>query len=230
MKILDLFCCAGGASSGYFRAGFEVVGVDINPQPNYPYTFVQGDAIEFLIKYGKDFDAIHASPPCQHYTKLKTLSVARNGNNSYGSHPELIEPVRALLQNSGKPYIIENVPGAPLINPISLSGSQFGLKTQRKRNFECSFSVDLSSLPPRTKMQTPSVGRGVGPDGSISICGNGGVKGLKSVDIPLVWSNALGGVSWMTRAEMAECIPPAYTEFLGIQLMNHIIRIQQDNN
>ena len=204
---------------GYHRAGFEVIGVDISPHPNYPFSFVHGDALEYLKEHGHKFDVIHASPPCQHYSKARSLSAARNGGK-YGEHPDLVGPVREMLKRIGKPYIIENVAGAPLENPISLYGSQFGLKTQRHRRFECSFPVETASLPPFKKMQTPSAGNGCGPDGSISICGSGGVRGLTSKTILTTWSDALGGVDWMTRQEMAECVPPAYTEFIGRQAIS----------
>jgi DNA (cytosine-5)-methyltransferase 1 len=219
MKLLDLYCCAGGAAKGYADAGFDIVGVDINPQPNYPYKFIQADAIEYLTAHGKEFDLIHAYPPCQKYSKIQNLAKARN-QGGYGEHPDLIAPTRKALVANGKPYIIENVVGAPLINPFSLSGSQFGLKTQRQRNFETSFEVDLSELPLKFKMKTPAAGNGVGVDGSISICGSGGVRGLNSKTILTTWSTALGGVDWMTRQEMAECIPPAYTKFIGEAFKN----------
>ena len=113
MRLLDLFCGAGGAAMGYHRAGFEVVGIDIAPQPNYPFEFVQADAMEFPLD---GFDAIHASPPCQAYTALAT-----------GKHPRLIEPMRERLASSGVPWVIENVVGAPLRQPVLLCGSMFGL-------------------------------------------------------------------------------------------------------
>ena len=132
----------GGASAGYAKAGFEVVGVDIEPQPNYPYTFIQADAIEFLKTADlSEFDAIHASPPCQKHSRAKYLSLARNGGK-YGDHKDFIAETRKLLQKSKKPYIIENVVGAPLINPISLCGTQFkNIYTQRKRIFESNVNL-----------------------------------------------------------------------------------------
>ena len=141
-KILDLFCKAGGAAKGYYDAGFDVVGVDIVPQPNYPYDFICMDAIEFLKTQDlSKFDAIHASPPCQAHSKCRQLSEARN-NGKYGEHKDFIAVTRELLDKIGKPYIIENVDGAPLINPIALYGSQFNnLYTQRKRLFESRLSV-----------------------------------------------------------------------------------------
>lgn len=221
-KILDLFCKAGGAGKGYYDAGFEVVGVDIVPQPNYPYEFIQMDAIEFLKTQDlSKFDAIHASPPCQAHSKCRQLSEARN-NGSYGEHKDFIASTRELLEKIGKPYIIENVEGAPLVNPIALYGSQFdNLYTQRKRLFESNITLAL----PEKKMKrhkTPTAGNGVGEDGWISICGSGGVRGMNAKQIVLYWGFALGGIDWMTRAELAEAIPPAYTEFLGKQLVAHL--------
>lgn len=176
-KLLDLFCGAGGCSAGYVQAGFEVVGVDINPQPNYPYRFIQANALEILKdkEFIGQFDAIHASPPCQAYSRARELSKARN-NGKYGNHPDLIAPTRELLLKTGKAYVIENVPGSPLINPIKLFGSQFkNLYTQRERWFESNVPLREPDEPPR-KMKTPSAGNGIGEDGSISICGSGGVK------------------------------------------------------
>ena len=223
MKILDLFCKAGGAGMGYKLAGFnEIVGVDIEPQPNYPFEFVCMDALEFLKTQDlTTFDAIHASPPYQAHSKCKTLSIARN-KGQYGEHEDFIGRTRELLEQIGKPYIIENVEGAPLINPISLYGSQFeNLYTQRRRLFESNIKL----TPPEKKMQrhkTPTAGNGIGEDGFISICGSGGVRGMNAKQIVLYWGFALGGIDWMTRAELAEAIPPKYTEFLGKQLIEHI--------
>src|SRR5690606_38371919 len=137
MRILDLFCKAGGCSVGYHRAGFEVIGVDIDPQPNYPFEFIQADAIETLKSMlrndnklaGYTFDAIHASPPCQKYSGIQGLAVARNGG--YKDHVDLVEPTRTLITDSGLPYVIENVVGAPIHNPVTLCGSMFGLKVYR---------------------------------------------------------------------------------------------------
>lgn len=121
--LLDLYCCQGGAGMGYHRAGFRVVGVDTKPQPRYPFEFVQADALAFLEKHGPYFDAVHASPPCQAFTTLRHLPTSR-------SHPNLIPATRELLDSLGKPYVIENVPGAPLLNPVVLCGTMFDLRTR----------------------------------------------------------------------------------------------------
>jgi DNA (cytosine-5)-methyltransferase 1 len=222
-KILDLFCKAGGAAKGYHMAGFFVYGIDIENQPNYPFVFQKCDAIAALKvkRFIDSFDAIHASPPCQFYSKARALSKARN-NGIYGEHPDYISIVRELLKETGKPYIIENVSGAPLINPIKLYGSQFkNIYTQRERWFESNIPLKEPEEP-KSKMKTPSAGNGIGEDGSISICGSGGVKGLNSQQIRLYWGFAMGGIDWMTRNELAEAIPPAYTEFIGKQLIEYL--------
>ena len=118
---------------GYSRAGFEVVGVDIAAQPRYPFEFIQGDAIEYVKEHGHEYDAIHASPPCQAYTNAQ--KIMRN------DHPELLEPTREALNATGLPWVIENVPGAPLIEPIELCGGMFGLRTYRHRLFESSHAL-----------------------------------------------------------------------------------------
>lgn len=219
MVILDLFCKAGGCSAGYVRAGFEIVGVDIEPQPNYPFKFIQMDAIEFLRTSDlSEFDAIHASPPCQKYSRVQSLGKARNG--SYKEHPDLVDPTRDLLIKIGKPYIIENVVGAPLINPITLCGSMFDLKVYRHRLFETNFRVNVPQHTPH-RDQTPSAGNGISPKGFISVCGTGGVKGMTAKEIISYWSYAMG-IDWMNRKELAQAIPPAYTEFIGKQLMTYL--------
>src|SRR5690606_26563980 len=123
MRILDLFCGQGGAAVGYHMAGFEVIGVDIDPQPRYPFEFHQGDALEYLAKHGGEFDAIHASPPCQAYSRATT-------SGTRGNHPRMIAPLRSALGILGKPYVSENVEGAPLISPVRLCGSMFDLEAQ----------------------------------------------------------------------------------------------------
>ena len=131
VRLLDLFCGAGGAAMGYSRAGFtDIVGVDITPQKHYPFTFVQGDALEYLAEHGGEFDVIHASPPCQGYSRTRHLPWLRGKR-----HPLLIPAVRAALQASGKPYVIENVGDAPL-RGVVLCGEMFGLPYRRLRVFE----------------------------------------------------------------------------------------------
>ena len=147
-KLLDLFCGGGGCSMGYHLAGFEVVGVDINPQKRYPFEFHQEGALTYLRQYGHEFDAIHASPPCQCHSVLRHLP-----SFNPAKHEDLIESTRRLLQASGKPYVMENVPGAPLRNPFTLCGTMFGLRTEcgaelrRHRLFETNWFDDLLEVP-----------------------------------------------------------------------------------
>jgi DNA (cytosine-5)-methyltransferase 1 len=201
-KLLDLFCCAGGAARGYQMAGFHVTGIDNRPQPRYAGdAFVQADALEYVAEHGHEFDAIHASPPCQGYSKARKLQ----GNHN----PMLIEPIRELLRASGKPYVIENVKGAPLQNAIMLVGSMFGLRTMRPRLFECSFAMPFmlaySPSARHAKMgRPPKDGEYVHAVGHMS-------------NVPYC-ANAMG-IDWMVQGELAEAIPPAYTEWIGHHLM-----------
>jgi DNA (cytosine-5)-methyltransferase 1 len=195
---------------GYHLAGFEVVGVDIAPQKRYPFQFIQADALEYLAAHGHEFDAIHASPPCQAY------SVMKNPNPEYCKpHPELIEPVRDLLISTGKPYIIENVVGAPLIKPIMLCGSQFGLKVYRHRLFEVNYpAIGLPHYPHRDKTPKGGTrGNNISPKGFICMTGD-------FSNVP--YARFASKIDWMIRDEMAEAIPPAFTQFLGGQLMLHL--------
>ena len=206
MKLLDLFCCAGGAGAGYHAAGFEVVGVDINPQPRYPFEFHQGDALQYLLEHWREFDAFHASPPCQAFTLAQRIQ----GNE----HPDFITSTRAAFQLIGRPWVIENVVGSPLINPITLCGAMFpGLGVYRHRLFESSHPISAPAHPEHvakvTKMGRPPV------DGEfMHVVGNfaGVAKAREAM-----------GIDWMVRDELREAIPPAYTEHIGRQLLGHLI-------
>ena len=224
-KCLDLFCGGGGAAKGYLDAGFEVTGIDIEKR-NYPYEFMQADVLYILEceDFIKEFDFIHASPPCQAYSKLKNLS---NNKAAWKErHPELIEPVREKLkyynEKYGIPYIIENVEGAPLINPIKLYGSQFpNMFTQRPRLFESNLNLKAPDIPKRN-MQTGSLNT-IGPTGAVSICGTHPLKGLNLEQTRLYYAIAIGGdCSWMTLEELTQCIPPCYTNFLGKQVIDNL--------
>lgn len=202
---------------GYHLAGFDVVGVDIEPQPNYPFKFIRGDALEYLAECGGCYDAIAASPPCQAFSRVQSLGAARNG--SYPVHADLIEPTRLLLEDWGKPYVIENVEGAPLHNPAMLCGSMFpSLRVYRHRLFETNW---LLMTPPHSPHRdtTPPAGNGLSPKGYISVCGSGGVKGMNSAQILKTWQEAMD-IDWMNRRELAQAIPPAYTFFIGSQLID----------
>ena len=219
-RLLDLFCGAGGAGAGYARAGFEVVGVDIKPQPNYPFQFVQGDALEVLAGVGEwfrgwveTFDVIHASPPCQTHVKGLAAVNARLGRQM--RHRDLIAPVRDALIASGKPYVIENVPGAPLIDPVRLCGTSFGLPLRRHRLFESSVPL-LVPLCAHGAFTEPMFWTSWRPNGerrratTVQVYGNGGEAGE--------WRAAMQ-IEWMTNPELKEAIPPAYTELIGAQLL-----------
>lgn len=239
-RLLDLYCCAGGAAMGYHRAGFDVYGVDINPQPRYPFAFHQGDALEVLaaLTAGKsviftrpdgstealileDFAAIHASPPCQRYTRAASLPT------NPIEHPDLLAPTRDALDALDLPYIIENVPESPMQNYVTLCGSEFGLvaadrdgvmvQLRRHRQFEsniwlwgaggCNHDPDMVTASifgwgggmHHDRRDDPERAKGYIPHDKVAA--------------------ALLGIDWMKKREMSESIPPAYTEFIGRQLM-----------
>jgi DNA (cytosine-5)-methyltransferase 1 len=199
MRILDLFCGAGGASMGYHQAGHEVVGVDINKQKHYPFEFIQADALTVDLS---DFDAIHASPPCQEYTNLKKLHQDRE-------YPDLIDPIRERLIGAGVPYIIENVMGAPLRDPLKLCGSMFDLEVRRHRLFETNFTVPQPSCD--HKKQGHVIGVYGHPGGRSARRGPGrGAKNGNAED----WRRAMG-IDWMVVRELSQAIPPAYTRYIG---------------
>lgn len=215
--LLDLFCGAGGAAMGYARAGFDVIGVDIAPQPHYPFRFLQGEALEvarrILVNSPVPVAAIHASPPCQRHNKL-----AKGTKNSYANHPELIAPTRGLLAASGVPYVIENVVGAPLDGPVELCGEMFGLGVIRHRLFETNWALSPPAhVPHRGRCKRREHGqRYDGP--YFGVYGHGGGKDGSVAD----WQAAMG-VDWMpVRRELTEAIPPAYTAYIGRQLMTHL--------
>jgi DNA (cytosine-5)-methyltransferase 1 len=270
-RLLDLFCGAGGAAMGYHRAGFDVVGVDIRPQPNYPFAFWQADALDVLGEWAddgepvevgeacheqvsdfvggagvgvggfdvqvdedlaghvapllgaahspkpafrvKDFDAIHASPPCQVHSAL-----AWHPQNRAAEHPDLIPQTRGLLQATGLPYVIENVVGAPLTDPVTICGASLGLDVKRHRLFETSF---MAMAPPcgcggwRPKQFEVWRHGHVIRTSSVPVYGTGGGKAAEH------WPVAMG-IDWMTRAELSQAIPPAYTELIGHQLLAQV--------
>jgi DNA (cytosine-5)-methyltransferase 1 len=197
---------------GYHRAGFEVVGVDITPQPHYPFEFHQADALQFITDHGHEFDVIHASPPCQAYSQTKSLPNAKQ-------HPALIETTRRALKSTGRPYVIENVIGAPLHNPITLCGLTFDLHVFRHRVFE-TIPWMLSPPHPSHKGHTTGTHRYPYKGDMYEVCGNGGGKGSLRQ-----WSHAMG-IDWMTRHELTQAIPPAYTQWIGEQLIYAIRNTQ----
>lgn len=209
--LLDLFCGAGGASVGYHRAGFDVVGVDIAPQPRYPFEFVQADAIEFFhttLWDLSDWDAIHASPPCQGFSDLRHMHNAR-------THADLLTPIRARLRASGLPYVIENVEGAPMSNYIVLCGTSFGLgwrdaELRRHRRFELSHAPLMVPQCAHERRRVIGVYGGHGRDRR---------RMHNTQDYPTEARREAMGIDWMTGAELSQAIPPAYTEWIGKQLI-----------
>lgn len=212
MRVLDLYSKAGGASAGYYNAGFiEVVGVDIAKQRRYPFTFIQADALEVLADkaFVSNFDFIHASPPCQTHSATKHL---RNAQGKSTSKVDLIPQTRELLIASGKPFVIENVPGAPLINPVQLCGSAFGLKVRRHRLFESNLALT------GTQCFHKSQGRPVGVYGSMRDNIPNGGRTAHSIEE----AREAMGIDWMLWAELVEAIPPAFTQHLGQQIITQL--------
>lgn len=189
---------------GYHRAGFEVVGVDINPQPHYPFEFIQHDALALEMDFMRSFDAIHASPPCQAHSIASKIHGVR--------HASLVAKARDMLQSTALPYAIENVVGAPLISPLMLCGTMFGLKVYRHRLFECSWLV----LHP---MHSPHRDKGLSENNQISKNGFVTVAGHFG---NIQYARQAMGIDWMNQKELAQAIPPAYTEFIGRQLIDYL--------
>lgn len=226
MRILDLFCCEGGAAYGYNKAGFEVIGVDLEPQPLYPYAFHWGDALQLLrdlllsdmfgtpVKIAgtdyalSDFDAIHASPPCQAYSTITP---------DKSKHPELIAPVRELLIETGLPYVIENVAGArkELVDPVMLCGSSLGLKVRRHRFFESNMSLTSPACNHRGQGSPIGV---YGSHGDLKehFRPDGSRRGRKARDVHE--AREVMGMPWATWRGCAEAVPPAYAEHIGRQI------------
>ena len=205
MRLLDLYCGAGGAGVGYHRAGWEVTGWDIDPQPNYPFEFHQGDALALSIDYLTTFDLIHTSPPCQASTALT------KGTNKGREYPQLIPATRQTLESAGVPYVIENVQGAPVRRDLTLCGEMFGLEVIRHRYFELGGWSATQPPHPRHRGRIAGWRHGTYYAGPyLAVYGEGGGKG----SVP-EWQRAMG-IDWTdNRKEIAEAIPPAYTEFIG---------------
>ncbi len=215
-RLLDLFCCAGGSAVGYARAGFDVTGVDIEKQPNYPFTFFQADVMDLPMWFLHGFDVIHASPPCQSYS----VTAKRTGNGH--AWPRLVEPLREKLEKSGRPWVIENVIGAPLDSPIMLCGTMFpGLRVIRHRLFES--DVRLPSPPSHGRhplvhtldRRKNHYGKTNEWDDFVQVTGGGNCTIAAARDAM--------GIDWpMTKREINESIPPAYTRFVGDALLIRI--------
>lgn len=221
-KLLDLCCCAGGAAMGYHQSGFKVTGVDIKKQPNYPFKMVVADAVAYLRKHGHKYDAFHASPPCQKWSC--STSLAQSKGKEY---PDIIAPIRDELEKLGKPYIIENVMQAPIRPDIVLCGYMFGLKVIRNRKFELGNWFCLQPGFP--------VRKGSAIDGDfVSVFGKaswnqnkaqkerGTECKFKKGTILETWKYAMG-IDWkITDIEISESIPPAYSKYLGEQLIQYM--------
>lgn len=259
-RLLDLFCGAGGCSVGYHRAGFEVVGVDIEPQKNYPFTFVEMDALgtmrhllaggklpfdadmPLLVYYLSDFDVIHASPPCQ----IHSCMTKGRHKDKLKNHINLIPQTRTLMIKTGLPYIIENVTGAKneLIGPVNLCGSMFDLKTthgsqlRRHRLFECSFFVKRKVCNHNTNAHVIGVyGGGQHPQRrkipkTIGVYGSSGGSSkrdyLSNQCFTVQDRRDAMGIDWMTGKELSQAIPPAYTNYLGLQLQRTLVKTGKD--
>jgi DNA (cytosine-5)-methyltransferase 1 len=217
-KLLDLYCGAGGAAMGYARAGFEVVGVDIDPQPNYPFAFHRSDAIEYLRRSHFEYDVIHASPPCQGYTRFRQVTIARYGHVKR-QHPDLVAPTRAALIATGKPYVIENVQNSPLHTQFILCGKSLGLKhIVRHRHFES--NVLFLNVPRCTHRHSDTMTIGVygdRPDGR-RLSHKDANKFSRAAN-SIEEAQRIMGIDWMTWDEIREAIPPVYTEWIGRYLV-----------
>lgn len=228
-RLLDLFCRAGGASVGYAEAGFDVIGVDIYASPDYPYEFVQADALSLrvtamtgrLIEVGLNgesywFDAVHASPPCQTFTRAKHLRDAQRGE---ATALDLLDPIRRWLRPLPVPYVIENVPGAPLYG-VQLCGSMFGLAVQRHRIFESNVYIpqpkcDHKTFPIDERSGKPR------PIGVYHVLNDEVPKGGKTARTLEEGQQAMG-IDWMQWDDLKEAIPPAYTEYVAGFLLDAV--------
>jgi DNA (cytosine-5)-methyltransferase 1 len=216
--MVDLFCGPGGASCGYHRAGFEVVGVDSTFQINYPYRFIKWDALKVNTTR---FDVIAASPPCQRYSKTRHLT-SQHPARHRKDHPDLVEPTRELLKATGKPYIIENVEGAPLIDPVLVCGAAFNLGAlckdgvyrhlRRHRLFES--NVPLVGTGCHCKPGVPIIG--------VYGHGSAGSKAVRGYQGTVTEREQALDVDWARSTEMSQMVPPAYCQFLGKQLLEAI--------
>ena len=218
MKLLDLFCGAGGCSVGYNRAGFDVVGVDIEPHADYPFELILADAVKVATDtaFLSQFDVVHASPPCPRY------SVATKATGTSDNHPDLVPVMRDLLNAWGGIWVMENVPGAPMPTAVTICGKAMGLQwIKRHRLFESNVLLF-------------SPGCACDNRGTVSVFGHSGEDRRKSAGgvrkhVPIAEVRDLMGVPWMrSRDDIADAIPPAYTEYLGHQLAAHVEAARQE--
>ncbi len=204
-RALDLFCCAGGAAAGIAEAGFNVQGVDINPQPNYPFYFLEGDALTASVSWLRTFDFIWASPPCQAFCAYKRRT------NHVKPAENLIPKTRALLLAAGVPFVIENVAGArhELRDPVMLCGSSFGLDVRRHRYFEA-HGFEIPPIECDHSWQTPRFP----PAGNRTNLRSTVEVGVWRIPMSVQYA-AMGGCEWMERAELSQAIPPAYAAHIA---------------
>jgi DNA (cytosine-5)-methyltransferase 1 len=204
--LLDLFCGAGGAAAGYQRAGFEVIGVDNRPQPAYPFDFYQADALDALRYWKLDrFAAIHASPPCQAY------SIMTRGYGTAGNFPDMLAATRSLLERTGRPWIIENVPGAPMRTDYKLCGCMFDLPQLRRQRW---FETSWHGFELRPECQHEGY--------AVTVTGHPGRKWKNGPRTVLADCKRAMGIDWMNGDELSQAIPPAYTEHVGRALLEHL--------
>ena len=209
MKLLDLFCGAGGAAMGYHQAGFdEIVGIDNKPQPNYPFRFIQMDVFNFYTGPWNQWNLVHASPPCQPFTCLKSVFDSTKYQN-------LIEQTRQYLRAIDAPYVMENVVGAPLRRDLILCAASFGLRSYRHRIFECSFPVKQPDHPPhivRVNRRKTNRRAHWNAGGFVTVIG----------DIGRYVGPEAMGIDWMSGHELSQAIPPAYTKYIGQQFLQSL--------
>ena len=222
MRLLDLFCGAGGAAMGYRRAGFDqIVGVDIRPQPRFPFEFVERDALEYLADHWQEFDAVHTSPPCQVFVNMAKM---KRRNPRKQKHPDLLTPTIAALQGIDIPWVIENVMSAPMPCNLILCGSHFDLRVRRHRKFATSFWIpQLRCLHEEQEAEGPIVG----------VYGSGGktLRGPTRRDAyasrryrnRAQANHAMGGLDWMIVREMVQAVPPAYAEYIGRYMLEYLL-------
>jgi DNA (cytosine-5)-methyltransferase 1 len=206
-RLLDLFCGGGGASAGYHAAGFDVTGVDIADQPDYPFAFVRADALSVDLA---GFDVVAASPPCQRYSRA-TPTARRSG------HPDLIEPVRQRLREAAaagviRAYVIENVPGAPLLDPVTVCGDALRLGVRRHRLFES--NLPLTGTPCWHDR----------PSSPVPVYGSYGQRGRRRSTSSTNTARAAMGIDWLPWPALAQAIPPAFTHWIGVQLLTRLVQ------
>ncbi len=205
-RLLDLCCGQGGAAMGYHRAGFAVVGVDLHAMARYPFEFIQADALDYVARHGHEYDVIHASFPCQLWSQMTS---SRPGLTE--EYPDLLTPGRKLLDGLGLPYVLENVPGAPIRADVTLCGQMFGLDLYRHRHFESNLALVAPAHPGHVK-----------PASKAGHWRPGTVISVAEHVAPIALAREAMGIDWMTRDGLAEAIPPAYTECVGAQLLDAI--------